>query len=63
MAFSSRQEWLPRFYPCMRIHRKGVVYMTAYEIIMVLLEALRILMSFSSIVIALLAFLDQRNKH
>jgi hypothetical protein len=47
----------------MRIHRKGVVYMTAYEIIMVLLEALRILMSFSSIVIALLAFLDQRNKH
>ena len=47
----------------MRIHRKGVVYMTAYEIIMVLLEALRILMSFSSIDIALLAFLDQRNRH
>ena len=36
--------------------------MTAYEIIMVFLEILASLMSFGSLIIALLVFLDKRNK-
>ena len=40
-----------------------VALMTAYEIIMVFLEILASLMSFASLIIALLAFLDKRNEH
>ena len=42
---------------------REVALMTAYEIIMVFLEILASLMSFGSLIIALLAFLDKRNKH
>ncbi len=35
--------------------------MTAYEIISVFLETLVVLMSFGSLLVALLAFLDKRN--
>ncbi len=37
--------------------------MTAYEIIMVFLGILGLLMSFGGLLIALLTFLDKRNKH
>ena len=37
--------------------------MTAYEIISTLLEVLSALISFAGLIIALLAFLDKRNKH
>ncbi|MCU6741288.1 putative holin-like toxin [Dorea amylophila] len=36
--------------------------MTAYEILSIFIEILALLMSFGSLVIALLAFLDKRNK-
>lgn len=39
-----------------------VTPMTAYEIISILIGILALLMSFGSLVIALLAFLDKRNK-
>ena len=42
--------------------RGEVALMTAYEIIMVFLEILASLMSFGSLIIALLAFLDKRSK-
>ena len=42
--------------------RREVALMTAYEIIMVFLEILASLMSFASLIIALLAVLDKRNK-
>ena len=37
--------------------------MTAYEIITIFIGILAFLMSFGSLVVALLAFLDKRNKH
>ena len=42
--------------------RGEVALMTAYEIIMVFLEILASLMSFGSLIIALLVFLDKRSK-
>ncbi|MFQ7448318.1 MULTISPECIES: putative holin-like toxin [Bacillota] len=36
--------------------------MTAYEIISIFLGILALLMSFGSLIVALLAFLDKRNK-
>lgn len=44
------------------IHRREVVHMTAYEIIMVLLGVIGLLISFGGLIIALLTFLDKRNK-
>ncbi len=45
------------------INRDGkVVPMTAYEIISIFLGILALLMSFGSSIVALLAFLDKRNK-
>ena len=41
---------------------REVALMTAYEIIMVLLEILASLISFGSLIIALLAFFDKRSK-
>ena len=40
-----------------------VTLMTAYEIISVLIGILALLMSFGSLIIALLAFLDKRNRN
>ena len=40
-----------------------VTRMTAYEIISVFMGILALLMSFGSLIIALLAFLDKRNKN
>ena len=42
---------------------REVALMTAFEIISIFLEILALLMSFGSMLIALLAFLDKRNKH
>ena len=36
---------------------------TAYEVITIFLGILALLMSFGSLIVALLAFLDKRNKH
>ena len=41
---------------------REVALMTAYEIIMVFLEILASLISFGSLIIALLAFFDKRSK-
>ena len=41
---------------------REVALMTAYEIIMVFLEILASLMSFASLIIAFLAFLDKKSK-
>ena len=43
--------------------RGEVALMTAYEIISIFLGILALLISFGSSLIALLAFLDKRNKH
>lgn len=42
--------------------RRRCVVMTAYEIVSIFIGILALLMSFGSLVIALLAFLDERNK-
>jgi len=42
---------------------REVALMTAFEIISIFLGILALLMSFGSLLIALLAFLDKRNKH
>jgi len=42
---------------------REVALMTAFEIISIFLRILALLMSFGSLLIALLAFLDKRNKH
>lgn len=44
------------------IHRKGGGVMTAYEIISVFIGMLALLMSFGGWILALLTFLDKRNK-
>ncbi len=36
--------------------------MTAYEVIMIFIEILALLISFGSLIVAFLAFLDKRNK-
>ncbi|MEW4415192.1 putative holin-like toxin [Clostridium sp. AN503] len=41
---------------------KTVTQMTAYEIVMVIIGILALLISFGGFMIALLAFLDKRNK-
>jgi hypothetical protein len=43
--------------------RGEVAHMTAYETIMVILGILALLVSFGGLLIALLTFLDKRNKH
>ena len=42
--------------------RREVAQMTAYEIISIFIGILALLMSFGSLIVALLAFLDKRNK-
>ena len=42
---------------------REVAPMTAYEIISIFIGILALLMSFGSLIVALLAFLDKRNKH
>lgn len=37
--------------------------MTAYEIITIFIGILALLMSFGSLIVAIIAFLDKRNKH
>lgn len=37
--------------------------MTAYEIITIFIGILALLMSFGSLIVAIIAFLDERNKH
>jgi hypothetical protein len=41
---------------------REVVHMTAYEIISVFIGVLALLMSFGSLIVALLTFLDKRSK-
>lgn len=41
---------------------REVVHMTAYEIIMIFLGIIGLLISFGGLLIALLTFLDKRNK-
>ena len=41
---------------------REVALMTAYEIILIFLAILTLLVSFGSLIVALLAFLDKRNK-
>ena len=41
---------------------REVAPMTAYEIIMIFIGILALLMSFGSLIVAFLAFLDKRNK-
>jgi hypothetical protein len=43
------------------IRRREVALMTAYEIISIFIGILALLISFGSLIIALLAFLDKRN--
>ena len=45
----------------LRLHRTEVMFMTDYEIIMVFLRILAILLSFGSLLINLISFLDKRN--
>ena len=45
------------------IHTREVATMTAYEIISIFIGVLALLMSFGSLIVALLAFPDKRNKH
>ena len=60
-----RQEWQP---PRLcntgspEYIRKEVAPMTAYEIISIFIGILALLMSFGSLIIAIIAFLDKRNK-
>lgn len=42
--------------------RREVTLMSAYEIISIFIGILALLMSFGSLIVALLAFLDKRNK-
>ncbi len=42
--------------------RREVAQMTAYEIISIFIGILALLMFFGSLIVALLAFLDKRNK-
>ncbi len=42
--------------------RREVALMTAYEIISIFLGILTLLFTFSSLIVALLVFLDKRNK-
>ena len=42
--------------------RREVAQMTAYEIISIFIGILALLMSFGSLIVALLVFLDKRNK-
>lgn len=42
---------------------REVAHMTAYEIIMIFLGILALLISFGGLIVALLTFLDKRNKH
>jgi hypothetical protein len=42
--------------------RREVALMTAYEIISIFIGILALLMSFGSLIVALLTFLDKRNK-
>jgi hypothetical protein len=42
---------------------REVVRMTAADIILILIGILSLLISFGSLIVALLAFLDKRNKH
>ncbi len=44
------------------VRRREVRNMTAYEIISIFIGILALLMSFGSLVVAFLAFLDKRNK-
>ena len=44
------------------IHREEVALMTAYEILSTFMEILALLMSFGSLLVALLTFLDKRNR-
>jgi hypothetical protein len=41
---------------------REVASMTAFEIILILIGILALLISFGSLIVALLAFLDKRNK-
>ncbi len=54
---------LPSLKPaCRNTFGREVARMTAYEIITIFIGILALLMSFGSLIIALLAFLDKRNK-
>ena len=48
--------------PVYRSLRREVRIMTAYEIISIFIGILALLMSFGSLIVAFLAFLDKRNK-
>ncbi len=45
------------------VGRREVRNMTAYEIVSIFIGILALLMSFGSLVVAFLAFLDKRNKN
>ncbi len=51
-------EWLPPNYK----HREEVVHMTAYETVMVVLGTIGLLISFGGLIIALISFLDKKDK-
>ena len=44
------------------IHRREVVLMTAADIILIFIGIIGLIISFGSLIVALLAFLDKRNK-
>lgn len=51
-------EWMPPNY----INREEVVLMTAYEIVMIVLGIIGLIISFGGLLIALIAFLDKKDK-
>ena len=51
-------EWMPPNY----IYREEVVLMTAYEIVMIVLGIIGIIISFGGLLVALIAFLDKKDK-
>ena len=48
--------------PLYLLHREGVVQMTAYEILSVFIGILGLLISFGGLMIALISFLDKKDK-
>ena len=51
-------EWMPPNY----IYREEVVLMTAYETVMIVLGIIGLIISFGGLLVALIAFLDKKDK-
>jgi hypothetical protein len=60
---AERRGSLPSLMTCLQEYiGREVAHMTAYEIISIFLGILTLLFTFGSLIVALLAFLDKRNK-